>query len=103
MRLLLDTHVWLWWIAAPERLGPGTMQLLQSSEHEVVFSAASGWEIAIKYALGKMPLPETPVRFIPARLERDALKPLGRLLPHALVAGALPPHHQDPFDRMIIA
>jgi PIN domain nuclease of toxin-antitoxin system len=103
MRLLLDTHVWLWWIASPERLGPGTMKLLQSGEPDVFFSAASGWEIAIKYALGKMTLPDTPDRFIPPRLERDALKPLNILLRHTLIAGALPPHHQDPIDRLLIA
>ena len=103
MRLLLDTHAWLWWIASPERLGPGTMRLLQADEHDIFFSAASGWEIAIKYTLKKLPLPDTPDRFIPSRLERDALKPLSILMRHALIAGALPPHHQDPFDRLLIA
>ena len=103
MRHLLDTHVWLWWYLEPERLDAKTLRLLEDGESELFFSAASTWEIAIKYRIGKLKLGTPPEDLLPIELARDAIRPLSISMAHALQAGALPPHHQDPFDRMLIA
>lgn len=62
MRVLLDTQVWLWMLAAPNRLPSGSRTLLVAAENELLFSAASAWEIAIKHGLGKLQLPESPTK-----------------------------------------
>ena len=103
MQILLDTHVWLWTLAAPERLRTSAREALADRENTLFLSAASAWEIAIKYALGKLPLPEPPALFIPPRLLRDNVRPLPIALQHALHVASLPPHHRDPFDRLLIA
>lgn len=103
MRVLLDTHVWLRWICEPEKLPPKALALMESGENELLFSVASSWEIAIKYALGKLPLPEPPDRFVPPRLMRDRIATLHIEHRHALHVASLPPHHHDPFDRILIA
>ena len=103
MRHLLDTHVWLWWYLEPERLEAKTLRLLEDGGAEFFFSAASIWEIAIKYRLGKLKLNTPPEGLLPAELARDTIQILPISMAHALRAGALPPHHQDPFDRMLIA
>jgi len=103
MKLLLDTHSWLWWIAEPHRLSDEAQNLIRDSGNEVYLSVASCWEIAIKWGNGKLTLPAEPEIFIPARLRRDNISVLRVELHHALRVGHLPPHHKDPFDRMIIA
>lgn len=103
MRLLLDTHVWLATILAPDRIRPTALNTLADMEHELYFSSASAWEIAIKYALGKLPLPEVPRRFLPGRLERDGIQPLAIAIEHTFLVADLPPLHADPFDRLLIA
>ena len=103
MRILLDTHVWLWLIGAPDRLGKAGRELFTDPGNVLHFSAASAWEIAIKYALGKLPLPEPPDVFIPSRLVRDGITPLPIQLEHSLRVATLPPHHRDPFDRLLVA
>ena len=103
MRLLLDTHCWLWWITTPEKLSSRVQELITDGGNEVFLSAASSWEIAIKYAIGKLPLPDAPDRFVPPRLLRDAMAPLPISHTHALHVASLPLHHRDPFDRLIIA
>jgi len=103
VRILLDTHVWLWMVAEPERLRASTRRLLSARENELLLSAASAWEMAIKYRIGKLPLPQEPALFVPSRLERDAITPLAVSHLHALAEAALPTHHQDPFDRLLIA
>ena len=70
MNLLLDTHVWLWSLTAPERIAAKTLDLMSDMENQLYFSTASAWEIAIKYRIGKLPLPEPPGQFVPARLNR---------------------------------
>jgi PIN domain nuclease of toxin-antitoxin system len=103
LRILIDTSCFLWSLAAPERLNKRSKDLLSNPLHTLYLSAASSWEIAIKAALGKLQLPEPPEKYIPSRME--ALDILG--LPvehaHALRVFALPPHHRDPFDRILIA
>ena len=103
MKILLDTHCWLWWITTPERLSPEAQKLITDGGNQVFLSAASSWEIAIKCALGKLPLPENPEKFVPPRLTRDAIKPLSINHSHALHVASLPPHHRDPFDRLLIS
>lgn len=103
MRLLLDTHCWLWSESAPERLAPDVQALLMDRENELLLSAASTWEVALKYALGKLALPEPPATYVPSRMARNALTALPIVPSHTLQAAALPPHHRDPFDRMLVA
>jgi len=103
MKILLDTHCWLWWMTTPEKLAPASQQLIMDGYNDIFLSAVSSWEIAIKYALDKLPLPENPEKFIPPRLKRDAIRPLPITHTHALHVASLPLHHRDPFDRLLIS
>lgn len=103
MRVLLDTQVWLWMLAAPERLSKRSRALVISAEHELVLSAASAWEIAIKHALGKLTLPEPPVEYLSRLMTSTGITPLPVYHHHALHVATLPAHHADPFDRLLIA
>ncbi len=98
MRLLLDTHVLLWWLADDPALSKQARGLI-ANEPEVFASAASAWEIAIKQALGKLEAPEDLL----TALEAGGIRRLPIDVEHAAVAGALPRHHDDPFDRMLVA
>jgi PIN domain nuclease of toxin-antitoxin system len=89
--------------AQSKRLSERTRALLQDRENELFLSAASAWEIAIKYALGKLPLPLPPLEYVPSRMETSGTSPLPVQHSHALHAGGLPRHHADPFDRLLIA
>ena len=102
-RLLLDTYVWLWSITTPRKLGREGLRLLENTGNELFLSAASSWEIAIKYRLGRLPLPEPPHKFIPQRLIRDGITPLPVEHHHACHVANLPDLHRDPFDRLLIA
>jgi PIN domain nuclease of toxin-antitoxin system len=99
-RLLLDTHVWLWWQAGDKRLGRDTLRAIRQAA-EVRLSAASAWEIAIKSAIGKLVLPLDAD--IEAELERDGFQPLAVEVAHAEALRGLPVLHRDPFDRMLVA
>ncbi len=103
MKLLLDTHVWLWMISEPHRLGGPAREILEDASTVLVFSAASAWEIAIKWRLGRLRLPEPPRDFVPGRLVRDGIGTLPVEPHHALAVAELPLHHRDPFDRLLIA
>lgn len=102
MNLLLDTHVWLWSLTTPESIAPATLDLMSDMENRLYFSAASSWEIAIKYRLGKLPLPAPPLEFVPARLNRDGIISLPVEDRHALAVSELPQYHNDPFDRLLV-
>ena len=99
MRLLLDTHVLLWWLAGSRDLRAEIRLLIEDEANDVWVSAASAWEIAIKKALGKLSAPDDLLDV----LADNNIQPLPILLADALEAGALPPHHDDPFDRMLVA
>jgi len=103
LRVLLDTHGWLWMRAEPERLSDSSRRLLHDPVNELFLSAASAWEIAIKFATGKLRLPQPPAAFIAQRMVEDRMVALPILHAHALRAGELPLHHRDPFDRLLIA
>jgi PIN domain nuclease of toxin-antitoxin system len=89
--------------AESKRLSPATRALLQDPENQLFLSAASSWEIAIKYALGKLPLPVPPLEYVLGRMETSGTSSLAVQHSHALHAGSLPRHHADPFDRLLIA
>ncbi len=103
MRLLLDTQVWLWMHLQPERLRPEVRDQLVDPGTTLLLSAASSWEISIKYALGRLPLPEPPRDYVPSRMRRDAVDGLPVTHAHALHVATLPRLHADPFDRVLIA
>lgn len=96
--LLLDTHVVLWWRAASPRMPTAARDAIANAD-AVFVSAASAWEVAIKQALGRLRLPD---RFATG-VEESGFEQLAVTFDHAERAGALPPHHSDPFDRMLIA
>jgi PIN domain nuclease of toxin-antitoxin system len=95
--------VWLWTISAPERLSSHARSVVEAREHELYLSAASAWEMAIKYSQGKLRLPEPPPKFVPSRLEQSGILSLPIDQAHALHVSTLPVHHRDPFDRLLIA
>lgn len=103
MKLLLDTQTWLWMQVSPERLNTDALTLVSQVEQELLLSAASSWEIAVKYALGKLALPVPPLEYVPDRMRSSGVGGLAVTHTHALAAGALPPHHRDPFDRLLVA
>ncbi|MCV7379825.1 twitching motility protein PilT [Mycobacterium alsense] len=102
-RYLLDTHVWLWIQSDPDRLREDTRILVEDVRTTLFFSAASAWEIAIKYRLGKLALPDSPGLYVPDRMRRSATFALPVDPGHALRTAELPDHHRDPFDRLLIA
>jgi PIN domain nuclease of toxin-antitoxin system len=103
MRLLLDTHVFLWYLTADSRLPDSFRSAIQDPTNDVFLSAASVWEVAIKYALGKLPLPAPPQEFIPLERERHRIASLP--IEEGAIAhlANLPSVHRDPFDRMLVA
>lgn len=103
MKLLLDTHAFLWWITDDPRLPVKARRLIVDAGNEVYVSAASAWEIVVKLRLGRLSLPQRPDRFLPRQLERNGFLPLPIRLEHALRLYELPEHHRDPFDRILIA
>ena len=102
MRLLLDTHVFLWLLTEPERLGEH-LPVVEDRRTELLVSAVVSWEIAIKHGLGRLPLPEPPARYVPERIRAIGARALPIEHTHALAVAALPPLHRDPFDRLLVA
>lgn len=103
MTYLLDTHVWLWMELSPERLGSVASTIIEEAGNELMLSAASAWEISIKQAMGRLPLPQAAETYVPERMRRNGVEGLPVQHAHALRAGSLPFHHRDPFDRLLIA
>lgn len=102
MKLLLDTCTFLWIALDSPELSPRARALFQGVDHEVYLSAASAWEIGIKYSLGRLPLPEPPGRFVPAQREWHAIDSLPIDEESVLQADRLPLLHRDPFDRLLV-
>lgn len=103
MKLLLDTHCWIWLVAEPERIRPDVVEMVVTEGNEVYVSAATAWEIVIKHALGKLSLPIVPAEYVPQRMAALGHLPLAIEQRHALQVAGLPLHHRDPFDRMLVA
>jgi len=99
VRLLLDTHAFLWWLADDTKLGPKARAAIADERSTVFVSAASVWEIAVKRRSGKLDAPGDVADWI----ERCDFAPLSIDVEHAVAAAELPPHHRDPFDRMLVA
>jgi PIN domain nuclease of toxin-antitoxin system len=102
MRLLVDTQVLLWAAAEPERLPPSFRERLESPANEVLFSAASIWELAIKMQIGRFSLAVQPEEIARTAVERG-FEELPVMAVHAAGVRHLPLHHRDPFDRLLIA
>ena len=102
MKLLLDTCTFLWVISDAGELSKRARELFLDEEHEVFLSAVSAWEIAQKNALGRLPLPDAPDRYIPEMRERHGIAPLPLDELATLQLHRLPELHRDPFDRMLI-
>jgi len=103
VRALLDTHAFLWFNSNDPRMSGGALALIEDGENEIVLSAVSALEIAIKYARGRLPEVTDPDSYVPSRMARYGLGSLAISIPHALRAGVLPPIHRDPFDRLLVA
>jgi PIN domain nuclease of toxin-antitoxin system len=103
MKYLLDTHVLLWWIKDSDKLSKRVRELIENGANELFWSVASSWEIAIKFELGKLPLPELPSEFIEKELKNNRIDSLIINNQHVYAAARLPLHHKDPFDRILIA
>ncbi len=103
MKLLLDTHVFIWMHAEPERLSRRARELLVDPDSELHLSVVVAWELGIKIARERLTLPEPLDEYVTSRAHRSrmSLLPIGLL--HVLDAVALPAHHADPFDRMLVA
>ena len=103
MRVLLDTHALLWAAFRKDLLSPRARKLIQSSTNEILVSAASAWEIATKYRLGKLPHAQVLVEDFIVKVTSAGYVLLSISTEHALRAGRLPADHKDPFDRMLAA
>ena len=102
MRVLLDTHVFLWWITEGLRLSGRAREMISDGRNELFFSPTSG-EIAIKAGLGRLEIPGDLQRFVAEQLSRNAIQTLPIYLSHTLHTSTLPGHHRDPFDRILVS
>ena len=102
MRVLLDTHAFLWWISDDRRLSERAREIIGDGRNELFISVASGWEISIKAGLGWLEVPEDLEAFMADQLSRNAIQMLPIYLRHALRTRVLPDHHRDPFHRMLV-
>lgn len=103
MRVLLDTHTFLWWNSSRgSRLSVRARELIEDGATVGIISVVTAYEIAVKAARGTLELPMEPSRYVPDRMSRSGFEALAVELRHVLVAGALPPIHRDPFDRLLV-
>ena len=103
MRLLLDTCTFLWLVGGSDQLSARARQAFADPANEVFLSAASAWEIAVKFRLGRLPLPAPPDVFVPAQRAAHGIESLPIDEEAALHVAKLPNLHRDPFDRMLVA
>ena len=101
MKLLLDTHALVWWVEGSHLLSPAARGAIE--ENEILVSAASAWEIATKFRLGKLPSAQRMARNFAAEIAEESFEALPVTVEHALLAGSLDISHKDPFDRLLIA
>ena len=100
MKLLLDTHALLWYLTTPEKLPAAAHRAIRAADNEVYASLASAWEISIKVAIGKL---DFDTQGLERALPAVGVEALGISLQHTARVADLPPHHRDPFDRMLVA
>jgi PIN domain nuclease of toxin-antitoxin system len=103
VRLLLDTHAFLWWVADDARLSRRARSAMASGTNTCLLSAASAWELAIKASLGKLDVGGDVARFVAEQVALNRFAALPVELDHAVGVAALPLHHRDPFDRLLAA
>jgi PIN domain nuclease of toxin-antitoxin system len=103
MRALLDTHAFLWWISDDARLSERCRAIISSGVNEILFSAVSAWEIAVKVGLGRLAVPGNLENYTLEQVSRNRFELLPISISHALRVSRLPNHHKDPFDRMLVA
>jgi PIN domain nuclease of toxin-antitoxin system len=103
VRLLLDTHAFLWFVLNDSQLSQKALQLIVEPAHDILISPASYWEIAIKVSLGKYHLPGSFQDWMEQQIVVNAFQILPITIAHAATVSALPFHHRDPFDRLLIA
>ena len=102
MRLLLDTHIFLWLIIGDRRIGEAMQTDILNPENEVYLSAVSIWEISVKYQLGRLPLPDPPQVYLPVQRQRHQIASLSLDESSVSQLANLPSIHRDPFDRMLV-
>ena len=102
-RYLIDTHVFLWWITDSQEITQRVRAIIENEDNEILLSAASGWEIAIKTRLGRLRLPKKPDAFVLQQMTLNNITPLAVTMAHALYVHNLPDIHRDPFDRLLVA
>ncbi len=103
MRLLLDTHALLWWLIGEEALSPVAREAIADPANEIFVSAASAWEIATKYRIGRLPEATLIAADIRGTIAEQGFAELPITIHHGQIAGSLPGIHKDPFDRMLVA
>lgn len=102
MKILLDTHIFLWFISGNAQLSVNVRDVIRNSDNEVYLSVVSVWETIVKYQLGKLPLPESPETYLPKQRELHQIASLALDESSVVQLAKLPPLHRDPFDRMLI-
>jgi len=103
VRILVDTHTFLWWNEASPKLSRRASALLADSRSTLLLSVVSAWELVVKVEAKKLRLPEPPSVYVPTRTAHYGMEILPITLAHCLAVESLPPHHRDPFDRLLIA
>ena len=103
MRLLLDTHAFIWWDSDPAKLSPQALVLCQDTQNSLLLSVASVWEMQIKVQLGKLHLTLPLADLIESQQQTNNFEVLPVTLVHVLALQYLPTHHKDPFDRLLLA
>jgi PIN domain nuclease of toxin-antitoxin system len=102
MRILLDTHIFLWFISGDSQLSTNVRDAIRDPDNEAYLSAISVWEAIVKYQLGKLPLPEHPETYLPKQRDLHQIASLALDEGSVIQLAKLPPLHRDPFDRMLI-
>ena len=103
MRILLDTNALIWWSVRDRRLSRSARETIADGSNDLVLSVVSAWEMVIKHKKGRLDLPDPPEQLIPAIMRDDGLQALSVGMNHSLQVATLPPIHNDPFDRLLIA
>jgi PIN domain nuclease of toxin-antitoxin system len=102
MKILLDTHIFLWFISGDSRLSTDVRDAIRDPDNEIYLSVVSVWESIVKYQLGKLPLPESPETYLPKQRNLHQIASLALDETSVAQLAKLPPLHRDPFDRMLI-
>ena len=102
MKILLDTHIFLWFISGDSRLSTDVRDAIRDPDNEIYLSVVSVWESIVKYQLGKLPLPEAPETYLPKQRNLHQIASLALDETSVAQLARLPPLHRDPFDRMLI-